>query len=133
MNDVADPLRHDPETDTARRVVTSELKRRDPFDELLREMELLRVENGNLYVIVQGECQELRKKQFDARATLASENRELRERCRTPRRSCKPIIWRRSPVPIKIKAADSGRGFGGVRGRRWILSLKNCFAGTRRI
>ena len=41
-------------------------------------MELLRVENGNLY-IVQGECQELRKKKFDVER-LASENRELRER-----------------------------------------------------
>ncbi len=56
----------------------AELKLRDPSDELLREMELLRVENGNLY-IVQGECQELRKKQFDVER-LASENRELRER-----------------------------------------------------
>jgi hypothetical protein len=56
----------------------AELKQRDPSDELMREMELLRVENGNLYVIQQ-ECQELRKKQFDVER-LASENRELRER-----------------------------------------------------
>ena len=78
MNDVADPYV------TIRKLIQlveslqAELKTRDPSDELLKEMELLRVENGNLY-IVQGECQELRKKRFDVER-LASENRELRER-----------------------------------------------------
>ncbi len=78
VQDVADPYV------TIRKLIQlveslqAELKTRDPSDELLKEMELLRVENGNLY-IVQGECQELRKKKFDVER-LASENRELRER-----------------------------------------------------
>ncbi|CAH0374113.1 unnamed protein product [Pelagomonas calceolata] len=78
VQDVADPYV------TIRKLIQlveslqAELKTRDPSDELLKEMELLRVENGNLY-IVQGECQELRKKRFDVER-LASENRELRER-----------------------------------------------------
>ena len=75
MNDVADPYV------TIRKLIQlveslqAELKT-DPSDELLKEMELLRVENGNLY-IVQGECQELRKKAV-RRRRLASENRELK-------------------------------------------------------
>ncbi len=78
VTDVADPYV------TIRKLIQlveslqAELKLRDPSDELLKEMELLRVENGNLYVIQQ-ECQELRKKQFDVER-LATENRELRER-----------------------------------------------------
>ena len=119
MNDVADPYV------TIRKLIQlveslqAELKTRDPSDELLKEMELLRVENGNLY-IVQGRVPRTEEEAVRRRAAGLGESRTqgATERRRGAIASPSPRGDHR--FPSEITAAHGRRGPRRNARARWI-------------